>query len=290
MYFNKTIASEYDLPDHYEIARNGKWTYDLFLSEIKMISVDLNGDGTMDGADKVGISGDMTEMLSAIPFACGMHLVAVTEDGPKLDFFSEKLVEVYDKTYEVFMDRSVSQIYFRTQEAVKQNFVDNRSLFSIGEISLMTAFRAHDVDFGVLPMPKYDEAQENYRCLVWATLCCVPTTILRPELVGACLEQFAYESADVQTAYNEDLIRGKSTRDLESLEMLDIIYASQVGDISLNYLGFDDHFRQIFYCYYELMKTKNQNISSHYKSVEKSATRVLEKLYDKILKNQELNN
>ena len=83
---------------------------------------------------------------------------------------------------------------------------------------------------GILPMPKYDEAQENYRSYVWSSSVCVPTTILRPELVGAALEQFAYESMPVTNAYIEDLIRGKSTRDTETLEMLDIIYGGAAFD------------------------------------------------------------
>ncbi len=290
IYFNKTIATEYDMPDHYARVKEGTWTYDVFLEEIKTVSIDLNGDGKMDGADKVGISGDMTESLSALPFACGVRLTKVTEDGLELDFFSDKVVDIFNKTYDVFMDKSVSQIYFRQFEDVTQTFVDNRALFGIGDTSSMVGYRDYEIDFGILPMPKYDEAQESYQCLVWTKLCCVPTTVQRPELVGACLEQFAYESADVQTAYNEVLIRGKSTRDVESLEMLDIIYDSQVGDIGLNYLGFDSNFHKIFYCYFELMSTKNDNITSHYEKAEKGAVKVLDKLYDKIIENQENNN
>ena len=32
VFFNKTIANDNDMPDHYQLVRDGKWTYDLFLS------------------------------------------------------------------------------------------------------------------------------------------------------------------------------------------------------------------------------------------------------------------
>ncbi len=289
VYFNKTISADNDLPDHYECVRQGAWTYDVFLSEIKSVSVDLNGDGKMDGTDKVGISGDMTECLSALAFGCGVRLTDVTDDGLVLDFFSDKVVDIYTKTYDVFMDKSVSQIYFRHKENVIQNFEENRALFGLSNTKSMIEYRDYAVDFGVLPMPKYDENQEEYQCLVWTEFCCVPTTVQRTDLVGACLEQLAYESTAVKDAYIENLIRGKSTRDLESLEMLDIIYDSQVGDIGMNYLGFDNSFHPIFYCYYDLMSAKNTNITSFYEKKKDGAIKVLENLYEKIIENQEMN-
>ena len=152
----------------------------------------------------------------------------------------------------------------------------------------MISLRDYEVDFGVVPMPKYDEAQENYRHYAWPSFVCVPTTIQRPELVGAGLELFAYESQAVTDAYMEILIRGKSTRDEESLEMLDIIYDTQVCDIGGSYLGFDDQFRKVFYCFYDLMSAKNKNVASTYEKSEQAILKVLDNLYTKILENQEL--
>ena len=98
VFFNKDISEEYDLPDHYQTVRDGKWTYDYFLSEAKMISQDLNGDSKIDANDKTGYAGDLTEMLGQIPFACGINLVTTTENGLEMSFMSEKLIDVFEKT------------------------------------------------------------------------------------------------------------------------------------------------------------------------------------------------
>lgn len=287
MYFNKTIAAEYDLPDHYQVAREGKWTYDKFLTQARMVSVDVNGDGQMDMNDKTGFAGDLTEALGNIPFACGIQLTTYTDEGIELNFWSDKLLDLFNKSYDYFLDPSVCQGYFR-HFTDGQNFTDNLALYSIAGVKGMISLRDYEVDFGVVPMPKYDEAQENYRHYAWPSFVCVPTTIQRPELVGAGLELFAYESQAVTDAYMEILIRGKSTRDEESLEMLDIIYDTQVCDIGGSYLGFDDQFRKVFYCFYDLMSAKNKNVASTYEKSEQAILKVLDNLYTKILENQEL--
>ena len=288
MFFNKEIAAEYDMPDHYQMVRDGKWPYDTFLKQARMVSIDVNGDGKMDYNDKTGYAGDLTESLGNIPFAVGIQLTKYTDDGLQLNFWSDKLLEVFNKTYDYFLDPSVSQGYFRHYADVGQGFGEGLALYTISNVNGMVNLRDADIEFGVVPMPKYDEAQSEYRCYVWSPSVCVPTTILRPELVGAALEQFAYESVPVTNAYIEDLIRGKSTRDTETLEMLDIIYDSQVLDIGGTYLGFDSNFRKVFYCFYDLMSTKNDNVASFYEKSEKAILKVLDNLYTKVIENQSI--
>ena len=288
MFFNKEIAAEYDMPDHYQMVRDGKWTYDTFLKQARMVSIDVNGDGKMDYNDKTGYAGDLTESLGNIPFAVGIQLTKYTDDGLQLNFWSDKLLEVFNKTYDYFLDPSVSQGFFRHYADVGQGFGEGHALYTISNVNGMVNLRDSDVEFGVVPMPKYDESQSEYRCYVWSPSVCVPTTILRPELVGAALEQFAYESVPVTNAYIEDLIRGKSTRDTETLEMLDIIYDSQVLDIGGTYLGFDSNFRKVFYCFYDLMSTKNDNVASFYEKSEKAILKVLDNLYTKVIENQSI--
>ena len=288
MFFNKEIAAEYDMPDHYQMVRDGKWTYDTFLKQARMVSIDVNGDGKMDYNDKTGYAGDLTESLGNIPFAVGIQLTKYTDDGLQLNFWSDKLLEVFNKTYDYFLDPSVSQGYFRHYADVGQGFGEGLALYTIANVNDMVNLRDSDVEFGVVPMPKYDESQSEYRCYVWSPSVCVPTTILRPELVGAALEQFAYESVPVTNAYIEDLIRGKSTRDTETLEMLDIIYDSQVLDIGGTYLGFDSNIRMVFYSFYDLLSTKNDNVASFYEKSEKAILKVLDNLYTKVIENQSI--
>jgi len=282
--FNKKIAEDYKLPDHYELVRNGEWTYDRFLEYASSVSLDVNGDGTIDYRDQTGYTGDLTERSCDIVFFCGEHCTSRTDEGLELVFWSDKIVEIFEKTYAYFMNPDISNGYFRFYDNDQQGFDEGLALYTFSGVSGIPSLRDSEVDFGILPGPKYDEQQERYVSNPWPCFVCVPSTITDPEKTGAVFELFCYKSGELQTAYNENLIRGKSTRDEESLEMLDIINEGLTCDIGGSYLGFDSAFHKIYYCFYELMPNHNENIASHYESAKKPVEKTLSRLYDKIIK------
>jgi len=282
--FNKTIADEYQLPNHYDMVREGTWTYDVFLSEVNMVSEDLNGDGNITYEDRVGFSADLTERLVGLPFALGMQLSAVTENGLEFTFWDEKYVDLYTKTLAMVTDTAHSQAYYRgdTPENQQLKFDSGRILFTFVDGIEIASLREVEFDFGVLPMPKYDEAQEKYRCYAWPTFMCVPTSIQNPEKVGAGLECFAYESMPVMEAFMLDLLRGKAVRDADSVEMLDIIYDSQVIDIAGSYLGFSTY----LYLWSNSIKSKMDSPTTNYERNQKLMNKQLQIFYEKVLENQ----
>ena len=280
--FNKTIAENYGLPDHYELVRNGEWTYDRFIEYASSVTLDLNGDGKIDLHDQTGFAGDLTERATDIVFFCGERCTRRGDEGLELVFWSDKMVELYEKTYAYFMNPEVSNAYFRSRNPEHQTFDEGKALYTFTFVNGIPELRDSDVEFGILPGPKYDEAQESYISNAWPCFVCVPLTIADPDRTGAALELFCYESGDIQKAYNEVLIRGKTARDQESLEMLDIIGDGMTCDIGGGYLGFDSSFHSIYYCFYELMPEYNENIASHYKRVEKIVVKTLERLYKQV--------
>lgn len=286
MYFNKQIVTDYDLPDQYQLVRDGKWTYDTFLSEAKMISQDVNGDSVIDENDLVGLSGDLQDTVSYLLYSIGERCTNVTENGLELVYYNEKTLDAYNKLYDLYTDKAHSQAYMRSNGS-GQDFDAGLSLFTIKGILSMAGLRESSIDFGVLPLPKWDEAQKEYITYANSRFVCVPTTITRPELVGASLEQFAYESTNVKNEYFETLIRGKSSRDVESLEMLDIITSNLTCDVGANYLGFDEQFNKIFYGFKVMLAQNTKDFTSFYQKTEKSVLKVIDKLYADVIAAEE---
>ena len=282
--FNKTIAASYNMPDHYEMVRNGEWTYDRFIELASSVTLDVNGDSLIDYRDQTGYTGDLTERSCDIIFFCGEHCTKATDEGLELVFWSDKVVELFEKTYAYFMNTEISNGYFRFYDTNQQGFDEGLALYTFTTINGIPGLRDSEVDFGILPGPKYNEEQEKYISNPWPCFVCVPITLTDPDKTGAVLELFCYESQAIQTAYNENLIRGKSTRDEESLEMLDVINEGMTCDIGGSYLGFDSSFHSIYYCFYELMPNHNENIASHYEKVKKPVEKTLSRLYEKIIK------
>ena len=100
----------------------------------------------------------------------------------------------------------------------------------------MTAFlRDYDGDFGVLPMPKYDEEQtEYYNCVqpYNAPATAIPVTCSDTNRTGVILEALTYESTNtIQKAFYEKALMYRGVRDKESQEMLELIFANRLYDI-----------------------------------------------------------
>jgi hypothetical protein len=114
-------------------------------------------------------------------------------------------------------------------------FQNNQSLFMWIRMGIVEYMRGMDSDFGILPIPKYDEAQSNYIQTVnpfVGVVTTVPQSAKDISASGAVLEYMAYISKSVlQPAYYDVVLHGKIARDEESSEMLNIIFANRVYDL-----------------------------------------------------------
>lgn len=112
-------------------------------------------------------------------------------------------------------------------------FQSGKGLFMDMTFYYIESLREMEADFGIIPYPKYDEAQDEYYSRIeGCELSCVPITVSDTERTSIILEALACESAkQVQPAYYDVSLRTKYTRDEESQEMLDIIFDHRVFDL-----------------------------------------------------------
>jgi len=118
-------------------------------------------------------------------------------------------------------------------------FENNQALFYLQIMELVVRLRAMEIDFGVVPFPKLDTAQQDYFSTVgsWHSgFICVPIGQEDPARTGAILEALAAESMyTLLPAYYDIALKGKYVRDEESEEMLDLIFSSKVFDLGWIY-------------------------------------------------------
>lgn len=117
-------------------------------------------------------------------------------------------------------------------------FMNGQGLFlteSIGEAHIMREMRD---DFGILPYPKYDEAQESYQTYICdgnTTGFSIPITT-DAEKSGMILNALnALGMSDVSPEYYDRALKGKAARDNDSVAMLDIIFNSISDDFTQFY-------------------------------------------------------
>ncbi|MBQ7384357.1 MAG: hypothetical protein IJV72_06165, partial [Clostridia bacterium] len=101
-----------------------------------------------------------------------------------------------------------------------------------------TTLRAMEVEYGVVPLPKYDTNQETYGTSSEAvhSQFAIPRAGTQNTEASAVLELLCFETyRNVTLTYFESTLKAKNMKDGESTEMLDIVVASITCDFGAYY-------------------------------------------------------
>ena len=241
VYFSQKIVSENDLENPYNLVDDNNWTLDTYISMIRSVGRDLNGDGQMDSNDQYGVlarSGRRFATFLQLLFGSGLHYTTTDSEGARvIDLDSEKAQLLVDKLSPVYHDSTVTIDYdqYRNETGYDPDtfFMEDKALFLHDSIDALMTIREMESDFGVLPNPKYDASQESYyhKASPFSQVFAVGNNA-NVERAGAVLEYASWLSHyTVMPAYYEVTIKQKRTRDEKALEMLDIIHDSIYFDI-----------------------------------------------------------
>lgn len=244
--FNKQMIVDFKLDDPYELVRTSGWTIDKLSEMLTGISADVNGDGIMDQHDRYGLITESSNTLGMFFGAGNLVISKDDENYPIITISSERGIATLEKAF-AFMNNpsvtvSVSDKFIASQPDVWKGlvdiFTDDRGLFYSIVMYTVKKLRNMDTDFGLLPMPKYDEQQEEYCTWTspWISSGLVVPITAEPERTGIITEYICYASmGTIRPAYYEATIQGKFARDVESEEMIDIILANRIYDLGMIY-------------------------------------------------------
>ena len=115
-------------------------------------------------------------------------------------------------------------------------------LFLFTATHLIWQLRQMDVDFGMLPYPKYSEAEDysSSTAGIFLSMTGVPASNSELDDTGYFLEAYAYEGWRLlKPAYYENVLMGKLARDDESKDTLEYIYGNLRWDVG-NLLSIGD--------------------------------------------------
>lgn len=245
IYFNKRMAEDYQLGDLHDTVRSGNWTFDKLTEYCNGVTSDKNSDQVINEDDIFGLT---TNGFAWQPFFAGTDSLIISKDEndiPVLNWDSERNIEVIRGIVEFVNDRESTILTNQYPklgsigwgQASINMFRENRALFWIELIYGVLQQRDMDADFGLLPMPKYDEKQEQYASYMHtinSSAVAVPITNSDADLTGRILEDMAYQSGlTVRPAYYDVTLKGKVSRDNDSGDMLDIIYYNVKLDMAV---------------------------------------------------------
>jgi len=283
--FNKKHINDFKLDDPYTLVNNGTWTLDKFYDMAKVVTLDLDGDGVLNENDQWGYLGENANSF-LFWLATGERLTKMNDEGiPELCMYNDRAVSVVEKVQKIQLDRTVTITgteHPEGMQGINDDFGEGKGLFVYGGMKLITYFRSSEVDFGVIPAPKFDETQDQYYSsysYTNTTAYVIPITATDTSRTGNILEQMAILSQySLTPAYYDVSLQGKFLRDEESAGMIDIILATRNFDIGSVYDW--GKIRTIFTT--ELYNKKSTDFASAYAAVETSAKAAIQAYVDKL--------
>ena len=284
MCFNKDLTTDLGIEDLYSVAREGEWTIDKLRELSSDVYFDVNGDGAKDAKDTYGFtmgSGLNGCMGGAFLYGAGQRYMDVNSDFTINHLMgSEHAQAVAEKFYE--LNNSAGSTVYTADGKTLKAMMDRIAVFAPSQLGhYYTTVRDFEGTFGVLPMPKFDAAQESYATLCDAGCNCisVPITCRNPELTGAMIEAMsAYSTNNVIPAYVDVSLQTKIARDEESVEMMQIVLDSRVMDFGYLYCGWNGWTWQLA----DLFKDPG-NYVSNYQKREKMMTKTYEKIISEFM-------
>ena len=272
--FNKQMMDDLQKKYPYDLVDEGKWTLDALLGYIEGVSNDSLG--------RYGLSGWIYDLPFSFYYGAGDSFVKLDADTglPVVDFDRNKFVDVYDTIYEIVINQKslFTTIYETDYMKTYDEFVAGNVMFSDVMLTKISQFiTSMKDDYGILPIPKYDEYQENYRSFTNS----VPSVMLATsekdtELLGNILEGMsAYNYEHVTPTIIDVVSKSKDARDPESARMIDYIIRYRVfdyaywADLELSNIVRDE------------LPKRNNAIASTVKAKADAANNMLKKQVDK---------
>ena len=279
VFFNKKLIKDYKFDDPYKLVYDDKWTCDKLIAMTKDFYVDLNGNGAADEeGDIYGFYGSKSSV-----YGIANHWTPVTtknkDNYPEITFYSERTAEMFVKLKDYFINSPGALCPEGWTDY--ELWITGVSVFSINTMVRVTYFnlRSSEIDYGFVPIPKYDENQKDYRTYAAGLVVAAPVTAEDFARTGMVTETLAYYGRQIAyPAFIDNAITEKGTRDEDSKKMLELIAASPYCNFGVAFSGFQGY----GYALLEFFKT-DKGFSSYYESMTNAAAAELINYADMIL-------
>ncbi len=295
--FHKQVAEDYGIEDLYSLVENGEWTFDKMAEIASVIPENENGAGAYRYADPNGM---------AILIANGQTLTKFDDEGapyveegltPEISALADKYSAMFGDDSTTIAQRGYISGRIRSIEekygygSVREMFVEGKALFYFATTNEAATLRVDDVSFGILPMPKGSETQDDYACYAdpWTLVnVFIPRTTKDKEVTGVIVEAIAALGYKYfKPAYYDILLKGRSVHDIDSKPMIDIIFTTKKYEIinMLDVGGSNNNLGKYVTLTMGALTESSEQIASKYMMISKQVTQNI----NRILKNIENN-
>ncbi len=282
VFYDKDRLADYpDLENLYTVASEGRWTLDYQRKIAEVAYVDTNGNGAVDDGDYYGFYSDAQSNVNTYLWSCDNQIFTKNKDGElEFTYYSEHLLDVYEKCY-ALLNETVGAGYKSDHNSGIDKFAQYGTLTANGQIRhAITKLAEYDNEYGIIPYPKYDEAQQEYKTMVDGghEAMAIGKQMTELDFIGTMVEVLCAESyKQVLPAYYDVCLKQRYASSPEDAEMIDLCVASRVFDFGYVY----DNWKGVSFIFQGLLgSSKHQDITSEYQKKEKAARQHYDEVID----------
>ncbi len=241
IFFNKSIASDNGI-DLYKIVGENGWTIEMMLTICSQTAKNLNDDNKED--DVYGALYDVHSMRSQL-FAAGLVLTEPSDNGfVKIVANTEKNINICTSVTKLIHDQNVrydTNTARSTSNKGPTIFTNGYSLFYATALYLGKTLRANapGFNYGVIPMPKYDESAEYISTTYGSSVFAIPLSVNDAHMSAVVLDAMNAVSNDTIVYSFYDIVMKNQIADAqEDADMIDMARARLYVDFEfINSLG-----------------------------------------------------
>lgn len=288
MFYNPELGAQFDLEDIYTVVNEGRWTLDYLTQITDIVTSDLNGDGKMEYADdRYGIGFNNDNQTLNFMYAANIVSVLIDENGQPMPNINNDRVQVLVEKVWSLANENDRTIFVGYGEAdfIDTAFREGRALVCADGMVSAISLRDSEIDFAVIPYPKFDEAQDGYYTHVDASngILCVGKSVKDTERVGIITEAYAAETWKyVIPVYYEKALSEKYFRDEQSVDMMNLIYDGILYDFGYVF----DNWLGTTWVLPRICQSKNTNVASYWAKIEKKVNKHYQKLYNAVIEDE----
>ena len=245
-YFNKTLFTDIGVEYPYEDVFAGNWYLEDLISLSENFGNYYQNNDDKDPEDTFGF-------LAPDGFygwfeSFGIELIQKDGDDLILNASCPEAYELIENVYYILIEADGG--YTNSEQVVNEMFSQEQALFVYGKLrNAYDTFRYSNVDYGILPVPKLNEDQENYNSAYTDRFFIIPSSTVNgkdAQDIGFILEALSAEGyRTIYPAYYEEAMQNRYTTDAESKQMLAMLHQYRVISFSYIYGGSECYSRAL---------------------------------------------
>ena len=237
--YERYLEAEYG--NIYSLVKEGKWTLDLWNQMTLKAYENLDGNDALSEDDLAGAVIPVWDNTNGLALAAGVNWSSRNDDGSiKLDFTKDNanMIEFVNKFRTILTNGRVIR-YSGTAEGgnyprALELLASDRACFVPGRlVQAETYLKNMEHDYYILPCPKLNSDQKNYRSSVHdaINLYAISNSSENKAAAAATLEELAFENYyNVRPIYYDEALKYMYSRDQGAADMIDLMGESVYSD------------------------------------------------------------